>query len=288
MVRMDYGLHIADFTWRTGAARLGPALAAHVRNAEAAGIHRITVMDHFWQLPGIGPVEHEMLEAYATLGFIAAHTEKALLHTLVSGVIYRHPSLLAKVVTTLDVLSDGRAGLGIGAAWNEEECRGLGFPFPPVAQRFRELEETLQICLQMWSDSEEPYEGAIWQLERTLNSPQSLTRPHPYLLIGGGGEKKTLRLVAQYADACNLGVRDELPTHKLDVLRAHCDDVGRSYDEIEKTAMVAVTPESTASSLAAVSASLADIGITATYVFAVGIDEPSRVVDVVHGAIELG
>ena len=285
---MDYGLHIADFTWRTGAARLGLALAAHVRNAEAAGIHRITVMDHFWQLPGIGPVEHEMLEAYATLGFIAAHTEKALLHTLVSGVIYRHPSLLAKVVTTLDVLSDGRAGLGIGAAWNEEECRGLGFPFPPVAQRFRELEETLQICLQMWSDSEEPYEGAIWQLERTLNSPQSLTRPHPYLLIGGGGEKKTLRLVAQYADACNLGVRDELPAHKLDVLRAHCDDVGRSYDEIEKTAMVAVTPESTASSLAAVSASLAAIGITATYVFAVGIDEPSRVVDVVHGAIELG
>lgn len=284
---MDYGLHIADFTWRSGAPNLGPALAAHVRNAEAAGIRRITVMDHFWQLPGLGPVEHEMLEAYATLGFIAAHTETALLHTLVSGVIYRHPSLLAKQVTTLDVLSGGRVGLGIGAAWNEEECRGLGFPFPPVAQRFRELEETLQICLQMWSDSEEPYEGAIWQLERTLNSPQSITRPHPYLLIGGGGEKKTLRLVAQYADACNLGVRDELPTHKLDVLRAHCDDVGRDYGTIEKTAMVPLTPETTASSLAALSASLADIGFTANYVFAVGVDEPSRVVDVIRGAIEL-
>jgi len=284
---MDYGLHIADFTWRSGAHSLGPALAAHVRNAEAAGIRRITVMDHFWQLPGLGPVEHEMLEAYATLGFIAAHTETALLHTLVSGVIYRHPSLLAKQVTTLDVLSGGRAGLGIGAAWNDEECRGLGFPFPPVAQRFRELEETLQICLQMWSDSEEPYEGAIWQLERTLNSPQAISRPHPYLLIGGGGEKKTLRLVAQYADACNLGVRDELPTHKLDVLRAHCDDVGRDYDTIEKTAMVPMTPETTASSLAALSASLADIGFTANYVFAVGIDEPSRVVDVIHGALEL-
>jgi len=284
---MDYGLHIADFTWRSGAHSLGPALAAHVRNAEAAGIRRISVMDHFWQLPGLGPVEHEMLEAYATLGFIAAHTETALLHTLVSGVIYRHPSLLAKQVTTLDVLSGGRVGLGIGAAWNEEECRGLGFPFPPVAQRFRELEETLQICLQMWSDSEEPYEGAIWQLERTLNSPQSITRPHPYLLIGGGGEKKTLRLVAQYADACNLGVRDELPTHKLDVLRAHCDDVGRDYDTIEKTAMVPLTPETTASSLAALSASLADIGFTANYVFAVGVDEPSRVVDVIRGAIEL-
>jgi len=284
---MDYGLHIADFTWRSGAHDLGPALAAHVRNAEAAGIRRITVMDHFWQLPGLGPVEHEMIEAYATLGFIAAHTETALLHTLVSGVIYRHPSLLAKQVTTLDVLSGGRMGLGIGAAWNEEECRGLGFPFPPVAQRFRELEETLQICLQMWSDSEEPYEGAIWQLERTLNSPQAISRPHPYLLIGGGGEKKTLRLVAQYADACNLGVRDELPTHKLDVLRAHCDDVGRDYDTIEKTAMVPMTPETTASSLAALSASLADIGFTANYVFAVGIDEPSRVVDVIHEALEL-
>lgn len=159
---MEFGIHIADFTWKSGPAQLGPALAAHVRNAEAAGIQRITVMDHFWQLPGIGPVDHEMLEAYATLGFIAAHTEKALLHTLVTGVIYRHPSLLAKQITTLNVLSGGRVGLGIGAAWNEEECKGLGFAFPPAAQRFRELEETIQICLQMWSDSEEPYEGAIW------------------------------------------------------------------------------------------------------------------------------
>ena len=285
---MDFGIHIADFTWRSGAAQLGPALARHVRNAEDAGIRRITVMDHFWQLPGLGPVEHEMLEAYATLGFIAAHTEKAMLHALVTGVIYRHPALLAKQVTTLDVLSGGRFGLGLGAAWNEEECRGLGFPFPPVGRRFRELEETLQICLQMWSDSDEPYEGAIWQLERTLNSPQSITRPHPYLLIGGGGEKKTLRLVAQYADACNLGVRGELPTHKLDVLRGHCDDVGRDYDDIEKTAMVAITPESTPADLAGIAESLAGIGFTATYVFAVGIDEPERVVDVIRGAIELG
>lgn len=285
---MDFGMHIADFTWRSGAAQLGPALAGHVRNAEDAGIRRITVMDHFWQLPGLGPVEHEMLEAYATLGFIAAHTEKAMLHALVTGVIYRHPSLLAKQVTTLDVLSGGRVGLGIGAAWNEEECRGLGLPFPPVAQRFRELEETLQICLQMWSDSEEPYEGAIWQLERTLNSPQSISRPHPYLMIGGGGEKKTLRLVAQYADACNLGVRDELPTRKLDVLRGHCDAVGRDYDDIEKTAMVSITPESTADDLARIAESLAGIGFTATYVFAVGIDEPQRVVDVIGGAVDRG
>lgn len=285
---MEFGLHIADYTWKTGPGQLGPALARHVRNAESAGIQRITVMDHFWQLPGIGPESHEMLEAYATIGFIVAHTEKALVHTLVSGVIYRHPALLAKQVTTLNVLSGGRVGLGIGAAWNEQECRGLGFPFPPVAERFRQLEEQLQICLQMWSGSEEPYDGAIWQLERTLNSPQSITRPHPYLMIGGGGERKTLRLVAQYADACNLGVRDELPTHKLDVLRAHCDDVGRDYAEIEKTAMIPIGPDSTSAEVASLVARLADLGFTATYVFSVGIDEPARVVDVVAGAMALG
>lgn len=276
---MEFGIHIADFTWKSGSAQLGPALAAHVRNAEAAGIERITVMDHFWQLPGIGPADHDMLEAYATLGFIAAHTEKALLHTLVTGVIYRHPSLLAKQISTLNVLSGGRVGLGIGAAWNEEECKGLGFPFPPVAQRFRELEETLQICLQMWSDSEEPYEGAIWQLERTLNSPQNVTKP--YLMIGGGGEKKTLKLVAQYADACNLSAMEGVPTHKLDVLREHCATVGRDYDEIEKTAMIAINPGATPDSVATRVDDLAAAGFTATYVFAVGIDEPSRAVDLI-------
>lgn len=281
---MEFGLHIADFTWTSGQQQLGPALAQHVRNAEASGIQRITVMDHFWQLPGIGPEHHEMLEAYATLGFIVAHTEKVLLHTLVTGVIYREPALLAKQVTTLDVLSGGRVGLGIGAAWNEQESRGLGFAFPPVAERLRQLEETIQICLQMWSEEEEPYEGAIWQLERALNSPQSITRPHPYLMIGGGGEKKTLRLVAQYADACNLGVSPvsgELPTHKLDVLRGHCDAVGRDYDDIEKTAMIGVNPQSSADSVAPTVSALADLGFAATYVFSVGVDDPSRVVDLI-------
>jgi F420-dependent oxidoreductase-like protein len=282
---MEFGIHIADFTWKSGPAQLGPALAAHVRNAEAAGIQRITVMDHFWQLPGIGPVDHEMLEAYATLGFIAAHTEKALLHTLVTGVIYRHPSLLAKQITTLNVLSGGRVGLGIGAAWNEEECKGLGFAFPLVAQRFRELEETIQICLQMWSDSEEPYEGAIWQLERTLNSPQNVTKP--YLMIGGGGEKKTLKLVAQYADACNLSAMAEVPTHKLDVLRAHCDTVGRDYDDIEKTAMIAINPASTPDEVATRVDALSDAGFAATYVFAAGIDEPARAVELIAGVAAL-
>ncbi|MGH2274231.1 MULTISPECIES: LLM class F420-dependent oxidoreductase [Microbacterium] len=278
---VEFGLHIADFTWKTGPAQLGPALAAHVRNAEAAGIQRLTVMDHFWQLPGIGPEDHEMLEAYATLGFIAAHTEKALLHTLVTGVIYRHPSLLAKQISTLNVLSGGRVGLGIGAAWNEQECVGLGFPFPPVAQRFRELEETLQICAQMWSDDDGPFEGKIWQLERTINSPQNITKP--YLMIGGGGEKKTLRLVAEHADACNLSAMADLevPAHKLDVLRGHCDAVGRDYDTIEKTAMIAVSPASTVDDVAERVEALAGLGFTATYVFSVGIDEPARVVDIV-------
>lgn len=282
---MEFGLHIADFTWKTGAHQLGPALAAHVRNAEAAGIQRITVMDHFWQLPGIGPVEHEMLEAYATLGFIVAHTEKALLHTLVTGVIYREPALLAKAVTTLDVLSGGRVGLGIGAAWNEEESKGLGFAFPPVGERFRQLEETIQICLQMWSDSEEPYEGAIWQLERTLNSPQSITRPHPYLMIGGSGEKKTLRMVAQYADACNISYTPE-SARKLDVLRAHCDAVGRDYDQIEKTSMISINPESTVEGVASTVREMHDLGFAATYVFAGRMPEPERAVELIAAVAE--
>ena len=281
---MDFGLHIADFTYTGGPARLGPALAAHVRNAEASGIRRITVMDHFWQLPGIGPEDHEMLEAYATLGFLVAHTEKVLLHTLVTGVIYRHPALLAKQVTTLDVLSGGRVGLGIGAAWNEQESRGLGFRFPPVAERFRQLEETIQICLQMWSESEEPYEGAIWQFERTLNSPQSISRPHPYLLIGGGGERKTLRLVAEYADACNLSYGPQT-AHKLDVLRGHCDAVGRDYASVEKTAMIRIEPSTTSADVAAVARELTELGFTATYVFSTGIPEPEHVVEVIAGAI---
>ena len=201
---MEFGLHIADFTWNSGQRDLGPALARHVRNAEAAGIQRITVMDHFWQLPGIGPIEHEMLEAYATLGFIVAHTEKALLHTLVTGVIYREPALLAKQVTTLDVLSGGRVGLGIGAAWNEQESAGSGSPsrlWPSGSGSWRRRSRSACRCGPRRRSRTRARSGSS---SGRLNSPQSITRPHPYLMIGGGGEKKTLRLVAQYADACNL------------------------------------------------------------------------------------
>lgn len=285
---MELGLHIADFTWTGGAPVLGRTLARHARDAEAAGITRITVMDHFWQIRGVGPAEHEMLEAYATLGFLAAHTEKVRLHALVTGVIYREPALLAKQITTLDVLSEGRAGLGIGAAWNAAESEGLGFRFPPVAERFERLEEAIQICLQMWSDSEDPFEGKHYHLGRTLNSPQNLQRPRPQLMIGGGGEKKTLRLVAQYADACNISASPEAG-RKLDVLRQHCADVGRDYGRIEKTTMIIVDPATTRDDVVRAASGMRDLGFTTAYVAAKDITEPARIIDLLAAALpELG
>jgi F420-dependent oxidoreductase-like protein len=238
---MKIGLHISDFTWPGGPPQLASNLGSIVTAAEDAGLARVSVMDHVWQIGVIGPPEHEMLEAYTTLGYLAAKTSRVELVSWVTAVVYREPGLLAKIVSTLDVLSGGRAWLGIGAAWNEAESHGIGLPFPPTAERFERLEEALQICLQMWSDDDGPYEGKHYRLERTLNVPQPLTKPHPPILIGGGGEKKTLRLVAKYAQACNLFGGPELE-HKLEVLRRHCDDVGRDYDEIEKTVMFSLDP----------------------------------------------
>jgi F420-dependent oxidoreductase-like protein len=231
---MEIGLQIPDFTWPNGPGALGPELGAVARTADQAGFGYIALMDHFFQIGAVGPVENDMLEAYTALGFLAAHTERAKLLTVITGVHYREPALLAKAVTTLDVLSGGRAILGLGAGWNEEESRGLGFPFPPLAERFERLEETVRYVLQMWSDDEGAFEGKHYQATRLLNSPQALSNPHPPLLIGGGGEKKTLRLVAKYADACNLFNTPELE-HKLDVLKRHCETEGRDYDEITKT-----------------------------------------------------
>jgi F420-dependent oxidoreductase-like protein len=228
------GLHISDFTWPGGDPEIATRLAKIARTADEAGFDRISVMDHFFQIAHHGPPEHAMLEAYTALGFLAAHTERATLLTLVTGVIYRYPGILAKQVTTLDVLSGGRAWLGIGAGWNEEESKGLGLRFPPTAERFEQLEEAIQICLQMWAGDESPFDGKRFQLQRPLNSPQALTRPHPPILIGGSGEKKTLRFVAKYAQACNLFAGPDLG-HKLDVLREHCEREGRDYDDIEKT-----------------------------------------------------
>src|SRR5918912_2814554 len=181
------GVHVPDLTYPGGSRTLGADLARIAEGADAAGVDRLSVMDHVWQIHIVGPVDHDMLEAYTTLGFLAAHSSRVKLLTLVTGVTYREPGLLAKAVTTLDVLSGGRAMLGIGAAWNEEESRGLGLFFPPTAERFERLEEALQICLQMWSGSDAPYEGAHYQLARTLNVPQALSKPHPPILIGGGG-----------------------------------------------------------------------------------------------------
>jgi F420-dependent oxidoreductase-like protein len=235
------GLHLPNLTYPGGANALGPDLAGIAEAADEAGFDRLSVMDHLWQIQTVGPPELDMLECYTALGFLAAHSSRVKLLALVTGVTYRDPGLLAKAVTTLDVLSGGRAIFGIGAAWNEEESRGLGLFFPPTAERFERLEEALQICLQMWSDSDAPYEGKHYHLGRTLNVPQALSKPHPPILIGGGGEQKTLRLVAKYAQACNLFERVDL-VHKLDVLRQHCEREGRPYDEIEKTVLADIDP----------------------------------------------
>jgi alkanesulfonate monooxygenase len=238
---MDLGLHLSNFTWPGGPTTLTADLGRAARLAEDVGFTKLSVMDHIWQIRGVGPREHEMLEAYTTLGYLAGQTERIELLAWVTAAIYREPGMLAKQVTTLDVLSAGRAWLGIGAGWNEEECIGLGIPFPGTAERFERLEEAIQICLQMWSEDESPYAGKHYQLGRTLNSPQSVRRPHPPILIGGGGEQKTLRMVAEYAQACNLFNTPEVG-HKLDVLRGHCERLGRDYDEIQKTVIVRFDP----------------------------------------------
>ena len=232
---MKLGLQINDYDWGD-AADLASTLGEIARAADEAGFDRIGVADHFWRSHYMGSVERPELECYATLGFLAASTRRAKLTAMVTAASYRQPGLLAKTVTTLDVLSRGRAWLGIGAGDYEAEARGLGIPFPPLKERFEMLEETLQICLQMWEGehgADRPYEGAHFHLERTLNAPQSLTRPHPPILLGGSGEK-TLRLVARYADACNIRPGPDIP-QKLAMLRRYCDEEGRDYNAIEKT-----------------------------------------------------
>jgi len=234
---MHVDLHVPRFTWPGGPAAIGPTLSATATTAEAIGIRTLSVMDHWFQMEAAWPADEPMLEGYTTLGFVAAATERLRLRLLVGGVMYRYPGLLAKTVTTLDVLSGGRAELGLGAAWYEREHRGLGVPFPPLAERFERLEEALQICLQMWSDDTGPYRGNHYQLDETLCSPPPVSSPRPRIMIGGSGERKTLRLVATYADACNL-FDPTTVAHKVDVLRRHCDDVGRDPADIEVTALV--------------------------------------------------
>lgn len=234
---MKIGLHCNRFTWPGGPPAMGSTLATLARRVEEAGFYSLSVMDHFFQIQGVGPVEWDMNEAYTTLGFLAGVTERLRLGTVVTGVTYRHPGFLVKQVTTLDVLSSGRAWLGVGAAWNEREHLGLGIPFPSLGERFRRLEETLQIALQMWSGEVKPYQGRYYQLAETLCSPLPLQKPHPPIMVGGGGEQKTLKLVARYADACNVPAREgaEALLHKLEVLREHCQTEGRDYEAIVKS-----------------------------------------------------
>ncbi len=236
---MDVGLHVVNFTLPGGASSIAPTLGAIAESAEAAGVKTLTVMDHFFQLEFAGGAERDMLEGYTTLGYLAAKTLRIQLGLLVTGVTYRYPGLLAKTLTTLDVLSEGRAQLGIGAAWYEREHDGLGVAFPPISERFERLEETLQICLQMWSEDDGPFQGKYYRLAETRNVPQNIQQPRPPIMIGGSGEKKTLRLVAKYADACNLFVdgNPENIRHKLEVLRGHCDREKRDYESIRKTVL---------------------------------------------------
>lgn len=248
---MRIGLTINRFDWPGGSAAVRPNLLNVARAAEEGGLYSLWVMDHFFQIPGNGEPQEPMLEGYTTLGFLAAATERVTLGTMVTGVTYRNPAILAKIGTTLDVLAGGRAYYGIGAAWYEHEHESLGVDFPPVKERFERLEEALRIALGMWSDSDAGFEGAHYRPKRLLNVPAAIGSPHPRLLIGGSGERKTLRLVAKYADACNLFDNgDEAVAHKLSVLRGHCEQEGRDFDAIEKTVMVRIGPDSEAKSLA--------------------------------------
>jgi F420-dependent oxidoreductase-like protein len=240
---MKLGLQIPSFTWPGGAEAIGPTLARVAAQADEVGFDSIWVMDHFFQIRSVGQVEEPMLEGWTTLGFLAAATKRARLGLMVGGVHYRYPGLWVKAATTLDVLSGGRAWLGIGAAWNQQESDGLGFPFPPLGERFEMLEETLRIAHEMWSGergSEAAFEGRHVRATRLLNSPQSLTRPRPPIMIGGGGERKTLRLVAQYADATNVFGGPTAIHHKYEVLREHCAELGRDPDEIERSTLQGV------------------------------------------------
>ena len=270
---MRIGLHLVNFDFVGGPAAIGPAVAAVGTAVEDAGFDNLSVMDHYLQLEFMGPPTSNMIEGYTTLGFLAAHTSTVELQLLVTGITYRYPGLLGKVVSTLDVLSGGRAVLGIGAAWYDGEHRAMGVPFPPLAERFERLEETLQIVRQMWSADDGPYLGRHYTLEATICSPQPV-RPVP-IMIGGSGERKTLRLVAQYADACNLfanaGEGPDAVAAKLDVLRRHCEEVGRDYDRIAKT--ILWTGDTDPVGFVEQMRPYADLGVTEVHVMHLG-NEP--------------
>jgi F420-dependent oxidoreductase-like protein len=260
---MRVGIHNVRFDFPGAPQSIAPTLAATARAAEDAGVAGFTLMDHWFQMDQMAPATDPMPEGYTSLGFVAGHTETMTLGLLVTGVTYRHPGLLAKIVATLDVLSGGRARLGIGAAWYEREHRGLGVPYPPMAERFERLEETLQICRQMWSDVDGPFEGRHYQLAETICSPRPISEPHPPILIGGSGERKTLRLVARYGDACNLFASNvEEVAHKLDVLERHCDTEDRDPTTVERTILYVRDPVHDVDAFVAEMEGYARLGVT--------------------------
>jgi F420-dependent oxidoreductase-like protein len=273
---MHIDLHVSRFEWAGPPSGLGSGITTLASTAEEIGVRTLSFMDHWFQMEQMAPAEDPMLEGYTALGFVAGRTDRLRLRLLVTGVTYRHPGLLAKTVTTLDVLSGGRAELGLGAAWYEREHLGLGVPFPPVAERFERLEEALQICLQMWSSDNGPYRGVHYNLEETLCVPAPVSMPRPRILIGGSGERKTLRLVATYADACNIFGSSDVVAHKVDVLRRHCDAIDRDPSEIEVTASLGpVSPETDADTVVRKAESFAAVGVHTLMVGAVG-QEPAR------------
>ncbi|HVA04942.1 MAG TPA: LLM class F420-dependent oxidoreductase [Acidimicrobiales bacterium] len=268
---MRTGIHFANFTLPGAPETLGPTLATSARIAEESGVSVFTLMDHWFQMEMMATSEDPMLEGYTSLGFLAGQTSTMTLGLLVTGVTYRHPGLLAKIVTTLDVLSGGRAQLGIGAAWYEREHRGLGVPFPPLSERFERLEETLQICLQMWSDEVGPFEGRHYQLAETICSPPPISSPRPRVLIGGSGERKTLRLVARYADACNLfAISPDEIARKLEILDCHCDAEGRDPATIDRTILALSNPLDDVDGFVALMAQYAALGVDAVEIMPVG------------------
>jgi F420-dependent oxidoreductase-like protein len=278
---MKLGIHFANFTLPGGPESLAPTLAATARAAEERGCATFTLMDHWFQMEQPATSQDPMLEGYTSLGYLAGQTQRLTLGLLVTGVTYRHPGLLAKIVTTLDILSGGRAQLGIGAAWYEREHLGLGVPFPPISERFERLEETLQICHQMWSDDDGPYHGRHYQLAETICSPRPIQKPSPKIVVGGGGERKTLRLVARYADACNLFAFDPaVVAHKLDVLAGHCEAEGRDAARIEKTIVWALSnPLDDVNGFIASMGEYAKLGIELVEVMPIGPDPAAWVAD---------
>ena len=262
---MRVSIAVTNYSWPGGPDGLGSELARLVRGADRAGVDTVWVVDHLLQAdPTAPPGDTEMLEAYTTLGFLAAQTERVRLGTMVSGVTFRPPALLVKAVTTLDVLSGGRAWLGLGAGYHGEEAEAMGLPLPPVAERFQRLEETLRIAAQMWAGDDAPFEGRHYRLGRPAGSPPPIQRPGPPVLVGGTGERRTLRLVAQYADACNLfDIPDggRTVTHKLAVLARHCADLGRPYEQIEKTLSTRLEAGETSDSFARRCEAAAALGV---------------------------